>query len=134
MTNPNLRNIKRAQKESQLLREVSNLVMQTTMDDTSLMGVYVTKVSLSQDKGKLYVFFTAAGGEQEFKEKLGTLILYKPSMRTALAKNLDFRYTPDLVFKYDGMSAKQKHIEELFARIASDISGKPNNSPESQDS
>ena len=118
MASQNLRNIKRAQKESQLLREVSNLVMQATMDEASLQGIYVSKVNLSQDKGKLYVLFTSAGGQQEFKDKLGTLILYKPSMRAALAKNLDFRYTPDLVFKYDGVSDKQKRMEELFFKIA----------------
>ncbi|MDR3550061.1 MAG: ribosome-binding factor A [Candidatus Babeliales bacterium] len=118
MASQNLRNIKRAQKESQLLREVSTLVMQATMDEASLQGIYVSKVNLSQDKGKLYVLFTTAGGKEEFTDKLGTLILYKPSMRAALAKNLDFRYTPDLVFKYDGVSDKQKRMEELFYKIA----------------
>lgn len=114
----NLSDIKRAQKESQLLREVSSLVLQVSLDESSLSGLYVSRVKLSQDKGTLFVFFTATGGKQEFDEKLRTLVLYKPSMRTALAKNLDFRYTPDLVFQYDQISEKQKRIEDLFSKIA----------------
>lgn len=128
MTKSNLSDIKRAQKESQLLREVSSLVLQVSLDESSLSGLYVTRVKLSQDKGTLFVFFTASGGKEEFDEKLRTLVLYKPSMRTALAKNLDFRYTPELMFQYDEISEKQKRIEDLFNKIASQTPSDPHES------
>jgi ribosome-binding factor A len=66
------------------------------------------------------VLFAATGNKQEFDEKLPSLILYKPSLRAGLAKALNARYTPDLVFAYDAVSEKQKRIESLLTKISTE--------------
>jgi ribosome-binding factor A len=120
MVSPHLRDIKIAQKEAHLLREISKLLFQLTLDETSLQGIYVTRVKLSPDKSMCTVFFSCSTGKEDFEKKLSTLILYKPSLRSALSKVLSSRYTPDLIFAYDELSEKQKRMEELFHKISSE--------------
>ncbi|MCX5922680.1 MAG: ribosome-binding factor A [Candidatus Dependentiae bacterium] len=120
MISKNVRNIRRVQKETQLLREISNLILQTSLDAPELKELYVNRVTLSPDRSRCYVYFATNGGKEVFDKKLGHLILYKPSMRTALANSLDLRYTPDLVFRYDQISEKERRIAELFTLISPD--------------
>jgi ribosome-binding factor A len=61
--------------------------------------------------------FDSSGGEADFKAKLGQLILYKPSLRAALAKSLQSRYTPDLTFVYDEYLEKTEKVDNLIERL-----------------
>ena len=112
------RDIKRAQKEKQLSRELSNMLLRIQQDDTLVQGLYINSLRLSPDRSMCTVLFAASGGKEEFEKKLPFLILYKPSLRTGLAKALNARYTPDLVFAYDSVSDKQKRIESLLTKIS----------------
>ena len=98
--------IKRAQKASLLLKAISQLYWEATRDDKELLGLFISRVELSQDKGMCYVFFYTPEGQEFFKEKLQTLKLYKPSLRAALAKQIPGRYTPDIIFKFDAQQKK----------------------------
>ncbi len=109
--------IKRAQKSSLLLRSISNLFMKVAMDDPRLQGLYVNRIELSPDKGHCYVYFCALGGEEMFSDKLGTLILYKPSLRAALAQTIPSRYTPEIMFKFDTTAEKAQRIEAILEKI-----------------
>ena len=120
MTGNRSRDIKRAQKEAALLREVSKLFMQLTMDEPLLRDLFINRVHLSPDKSHCTVYFYTAAGKAGFDEKLPLLILYKPSMRHALSQELIARYTPDLRFAFDEQFEKQQHIETLLDSIKSD--------------
>lgn len=117
MSRSSVSDIKRAQKESQILRIVSELVARTQADEPRLSGLMITKASLSEGKSFCSIYFYCAGGEAEFKEKLEILKLYKPSLRTALAKTLHGRYTPDFSFKFDATFEKTAKIEALFEKL-----------------
>lgn len=112
--------VKHAQKEAQVMREISNFFLRILYDEKRLFGLYVTRASLSPDKGMCTVFFHTSGGQQDFEEKRPVLILYKPSLRTALSKSLYSRYVPDLVFKYDAPFDKQRKVEDLMDRLKSE--------------
>src|SRR5476649_2758282 len=118
MAGPQQRDIKRAQKEKQLSRELSNMLMRIQQDDPLIQGLYINSLRLSPDRSMCTVLFSAAGNKEEFDKKLPFLILYKPSLRTGLAKALNARYTPELVFEYDSVSDKQKRIESLLTKIS----------------
>ena len=109
--------IKRSQKESLLYKELSRLFLELILDDARLIGITLTRAGLSQDKGVCSVFFYCPGGMDEFKQKLGILILYRPSLRKALATVAPSRYTPELVFKFDTQFEKQQRIDLLLERI-----------------
>ena len=117
--NPNVRNIKRAQKESLLLRELSELFRRIIADEPKLMGLFVTRVRLSDDKSVCNILFHSQQGKDDFHEKMKILLLYKPSIRKSLSQMLPSRYTPELKFRYDEQIDKQHRVEELLHKIGS---------------
>jgi ribosome-binding factor A len=112
-----VREIKHAQREALIYKEISHLFVRITYDEKVLSSLYVTRVSLSPDRSNCTIFFQTLGGLADFETKLPTLVLYKPSLRTALSKNLHGRYVPDLVFKYDEQFDKQRHVEDLMDKL-----------------
>lgn len=113
--------IKRAQKESLLLREISNMYHTITMDDDRLAGLFVNRVELSTDRGWVTVYFFTPDGFEKFEEQLEILKLYKPSIRKGLASEIKGRYVPDLKFAYDAKFEKQQRLELAMAQAAQDI-------------
>lgn len=109
--------IRKAQKESYFYREISQLFLQITIDEPRLNGLFINRVTLSSDGGTCVVLFLATNGKAEFEEKLPLLVLYKPSMRTALAKTSPGRYTPTLVFRYDESQEKVEKINRLIDKL-----------------
>ena len=117
MHNKRVSDIKRAQKASLFLRSISNLFSQLTTDTQELRSLFVNRVELSPDKGTCYVLFYSPLGIEEFNNKLPILILYKPSLRAALAKEINGRYTPEIVFKYDEAQAHVDRIDTLLQKL-----------------
>jgi len=117
MDNIRVSSIKREQKETLLFREISQLVLQLTLDDSRLHGLFVNRVKLSADKGMCTIFFYTDAGIDAFKELMKTLILYKPSLRSAIAARIPSRYVPNLLFKFDSKFEKQQRIEQLLEKI-----------------
>jgi len=116
MTN-RIREIKQAQRASFLLHEIAQFFLQITIDDAELRGLYINRVKLSSDNGLCYVLFIATNGKEEFDAKLSRLILFKPSLRSALSKVSHGRYVPDLIFKYDEEYEKQQKVEDLIDQL-----------------
>lgn len=115
--NPRVSEIKRAQKESLLLRHISSFFLQIVLDEKELVGFAINRVKLSPDKGTCTVLFIAPGGIEEFEQKRDLLILYKPSLRSAISKVIHGRYTPDLIFKYDEAFEKQRRVNEIIDKL-----------------
>lgn len=109
--------IKRAQKEKLLFKELSQFFWQLMMDDSRMRDLHISRVGLSPDKGICSIYFFSPHGASYFEEKLDILKLYKPSIRKAISQKIESRYTPELVFKYDESYEKQQRIEQLFDEI-----------------
>lgn len=116
MVSQQLRSVKHAQKESLYLREISKLIMKITMDEPSLHGMFINRVQLSPDKGVCTVLFYDPAGEEAFQEKLKKLILYKPSVRSALSKAISSRYVPEIIFRFDKQFETQQRVEALIEK------------------
>lgn len=117
MTHRTVHDIKRSQKESTLYKIIAQLFLEITQEQPELQGLTVNRVKLSTDKGACIVLFFSIHGKSYFEKKLPTLVLYKPSMRAAIAKAVPARYTPELVFRYDDDFAKQTEVEQLLDRL-----------------
>jgi len=115
--NQRFKEIKRARKESLLLKEISNFFLRIVQEEPSLQGLYISHVRLSSDYGICSVFFHTSDGKKKFEEQLPLLILYKPSLRSAIAKVVEGRYTPNLIFKYDEIFDRQKKVDELIEKL-----------------
>lgn len=109
--------IKQAQRESFFLQEIAQLYRQITLDEPELFGLYINRVQLSSDGGTCIILFIAPGGIKEFEEKLKTIVLYKASLRTALAKISHGRYVPKLIFRYDESFEKQQKLDNYFDQL-----------------
>jgi ribosome-binding factor A len=118
MQNSAVSTIKREQKTSFLLKEISAMVQELTPDEPSLLRVFVTKITMSKDCGICFVHFSTYGGKEEFDEALQILKLYKPSMRRRLAQISHSKYTPNIMFMYDQGKDKERHINTLLDGIA----------------
>lgn len=114
---PTVSDIKRAQKQRLLQREIASLFMKAQLDDPQLEGISITRVELSSDKSMCIVFMFLSGGQLAFDEKLKHLKLYKPSLRKSLADRLRFRYTPNLAFRYDALQEKEEEMNLLFEKL-----------------
>lgn len=110
-------NLKRAQKESLIKKELSKLFLEIKLSDKNLEDIYINNVQLSTDKSAAHVLFFSEKGQEYFEQKLPFLILYKPSVRKALSRILDSRYTPQVIFQYDKTFEKQVKIEALLDRV-----------------
>ena len=109
--------IKRNQKQSLLLREISQLIQQASLDDIALNAFSISRVELSDDKGCCYIYFFSELGKENFKDFTEKLRLYKPSIRAALAKKVAGRRVPEIAFRYDEKFAKIKEIETLIESV-----------------
>ncbi|KKP35284.1 MAG: Ribosome-binding factor A [candidate division TM6 bacterium GW2011_GWF2_32_72] len=114
-----VKDIKRAQKEALLLKEISQLIYRIVKDHPEWPMFSITRVELSSKKSICNMFFYLEGGPEKFKEFLEELKLYKPSIRATIAKQIRSRYVPDLVFKYDEVFEKQQRIEHLLDEVKS---------------
>src|SRR5687767_11223805 len=121
MNSSNLSHIKRSQKESVLLRELSKMLLALSLDDKELVGLFINRVELSKNKGACIVYFYDPQGPTVFEAKKNRLILYKPSLRKGIATTLDGRYTPELIFAYDFQFEKQQRIENILDTVKKDF-------------
>lgn len=121
MNPSNLSTIKRSQKESLLLKELSKMLLELMLDDKELSGLFINRVELSKNKGACIVYFYDPQGPAIFEAKKRHLILYKPSLRKAIAMTLDGRYTPELVFAYDTQFERQQRIENILEKVKQDF-------------
>ena len=121
-------NIKREQKKSFLLREISRLLYEVGQEESAVRNVFVTRVDLSADTGICYVYFataaTGATSEEVWDAALDKLKLYKPSMRSKLSKSMHSRYTPDLLFLFDEKQEKIQHLNSLLDKVHHEMSEK----------
>jgi len=115
--NAHTKDIKRAQKESLLYKHLAAFFNQIVLDDQRFSGLTLNRVELSSNKSLATLYFYSPQGVTDFKEKLSTLILYKPSLRSAIAKMIPSRYTPELVFKFDHRFEKELRVNQLLDKI-----------------
>ncbi len=121
INNSNVSRIKRSQKEATLMREISKMVHQISLDDPEISGLFINRVELSKNKGVCIIFFYDPDGIEKFNEKKKKLMLYKPSIRKGIAATLDARYTPELKFTFDTQFEKQQRIENILMQVKKDI-------------
>ncbi len=127
MHNPRTSLIKREQRKSFLLRELSTMLHTLCEDEPKLSPLFISKVNLSDDGGICYVYMSATPldptvtSKKLFEELVPSLILYKPSMRKSLAGVLQKRYVPDIKFLFDENREKVDKINELLDRVQQEL-------------
>lgn len=113
-------NIRLSQRTAAIQREVSRILYQLSLDDPNLKGISVTRASMSNAGTICKIFVAVDGGKAAFEEKRKVLVLYLPSIRTAIAQLLQGRYTPKLHFYYDQQHEKGDRVNRLLDQLKKD--------------
>ena len=110
--------------ESLALRELS-IILQRNAKNKVLNHVTVTEVRITNDLSYMTIFYTFYQGNQKnIEEALEESNAY---LRAALAKKLNARKMPELIFKFDESLAYGNHIDDLLAEIKKEEKNKDNN-------
>jgi len=122
--------IKRERKKALFFREIVSLIQKISEDEANVRKVYVTRVELSADTGICYIYLFSYTDKSVFKDALEVLKLYKPSIRSFLAKSLKLRYAPDLVFLYDEKKEKIQKMNQLLDEVQQELEEEQESSEE----
>lgn len=102
------------QEITQALRNVPNI------NDRGLLTI--TGASLNGDEKELTVYYSVINATQEQVEaKARLLAALSREIRTKLYKRLCLRSMPEIHFEYDNTPEKAAHIEELLAKVRTEL-------------
>jgi len=98
-------------------REISDLIQQHLKDPRLNEFISVTEVSTSPDLKHAKIFISSMVGEQEETKILGILNTASGYLRTALAKRIKMRITPELHFVWDNSIEHGDRILRLLDQV-----------------
>ena len=112
-------NSRRVEKLAALLkREVSELLMNGIRDErVHQVMITITNVEVSGDLQHAKIFVSLFGEEQKKAEVLVCLEEAKGFIRAELARRLQMRRSPDLVFKIDQGMSKGSSVLDLLTSL-----------------
>ncbi|MGM9970499.1 MAG: 30S ribosome-binding factor RbfA [Anaeroplasma sp.] len=103
--------------ESNALRELS-LILRKDAKDKFFSSISITEVRITNDLSFMTVFYTSYDDNEEHIQKI--LEQSKGYLRAELAKKLQARKMPELIFKRDSSLDYGNHINDLLASIKKD--------------
>lgn len=117
MFSPRQSAIRRARRQSILYNLITSALRQKALDDPSLNPLVITRVELSPSGGMIHIFCTHPDGKAGYEKIRPQLVLYRPSLRAAIAQELQGHVTPHIRFQFDAQRIKQERIEALLDRV-----------------
>ena len=103
-----------ARLESNALRELA-LILRQDAKNKHLSNVTVTEVRITNDLSYMTIYYTFYQGKEENYQK--ALEDCKGYLRSTLAKKLNARKMPELIFKRDTSLDYGNHISDLIVGI-----------------
>ena len=105
---------------AQIKREIGELIQQQLRDPRMGEFVCVTEVSTTPDLKSAKVFISSMGGQQEEGKVLTALNSASGFLRTALARRMKMRFTPELHFVWDNSIEHGDKVLRLMDKIDSE--------------
>ena len=98
-------------------QEVASMLMQGEVKDPKIGLVTITRVKLSPDMKHARIFFSVMGGDKAVRETGHALNRARGFIRRTLAKKVQLKYIPEILFEYDDSLEYSMRIEELLNDI-----------------
>jgi ribosome-binding factor A len=108
--------IRQKRVADRLQQEISQL-LQTEMNDPRLALVSVTVVNVDRELEYANVFFSTVGDEERRKEVMRVLNGARGYIRREIARRVQLRRAPELIFHWDPSPEKAEHIAQLLDQI-----------------
>ncbi len=109
----------RPKKVAEAIKNELSLILRQKVSDPRLLDVTISHVVTAPDLKQAKVYFTLPAGSHVGPAKKA-MVRAKGFFRSHLAKALNLRYTPDLVFFYDDQNEEVERIDDLFRQIKQD--------------
>ena len=109
--------------DEELKKEISSIIS-TELKNPHLTGlISVSKVKTTPDLRYAKVYVTMIN-EKSKKENLSILKKSSGFIRSEIAKKINLRYTPELVFEFDESLEYGTRIDEILKDITKDLKAK----------
>lgn len=106
--------------DEELKKEISNIIS-LELKNPHLTGlISVSKVKTTPDLRYARVYVTMIN-EKSKKENLSILKQSSGYIRSAIAKKVNLRYTPELIFEFDESLEYGSRIDEILKDITKDL-------------
>jgi len=110
----------RAQRVGESIQQEISALLLRGLNDPRIGFVTITGVDVTPDLHLARVYFTVIGDEAARRNCAAGLKSATPFIRQQLGRQLRMRYTPDLLFHYDGSIDYGNRIETLLREIHHD--------------
>lgn len=107
---------KKERLEKQIERELGNIIL-TDVKDERIRFVSITNVNLTGDLSIATVFFTVFGTDEQKENSAKVLKEAYGFIRSTLAKRIQVKKVPELIFKYDHSLENGERIEKILKEI-----------------
>lgn len=106
----------RPERIAEAIQHELSLLLLQKVRDARISQVTISKVQMSPDLKRAKVYFLVPKGVSTAKALKG-MERARGFFRSSLAKVMNLRYTPDLVFFYDHQNEKVERLDEIFAEL-----------------
>lgn len=107
----------RPKRVAEAIRNELSVLLLQKVRDPRLASISITNVTVSPDLKQAKVYF-AIPADAEVGPVVAGLKKAKGYFRSHLARQMNMRYTPDLVFFHDRQNEETERLDELFREIA----------------
>jgi ribosome-binding factor A len=107
----------RPKRVGEAIRNELAILLLQKVQDPRLREVNISEVVVCPDLKRATIHFTLPVGS-DVKKALKGLERAKGFFRSHIARCLNLRYTPELVFRYNKQNEHIQHLDELFQQIA----------------
>jgi ribosome-binding factor A len=115
-----MRPYSRADRVSQLIRQILAETLQKKIKDPRINAVIITGVKMSPDLKNAKIYFALSGTEDRIKQAELGFQQASGFLKRALGQELTLRYMPKLSFFYDDSFDYGSRIEELLKLTKTD--------------
>jgi len=113
-----LHKYKRSERVGDLIgQEVASMLLAGDIKDPKIGFVTITRVKMSPDMKHARIFFSVMGDEKTVKQSGYALNRARGYIRRVLAKKVQLKYVPEIIFELDDSLEHSMRIEELLQDI-----------------
>ncbi len=108
---------RRLLKAAEAIREVVGMAILADLQDPRIRDVTVTKVEVAPDMRQAKVYVSVMGNETKQNLSLQGLQSAAGFLQSKIAKRIDTRYTPKLLFVLDQGVKKSIEVSQILGRV-----------------
>jgi len=117
----------RQQKVAKVLKEELSRIFREEMNDPRMGFVSITDITVTPDMHTAHVYVSVFGEPEEQTATITALEHARGFLRTTLGREVNMRYTPELVFHLDRSIERGARIFELLNELKTEEGGEKKN-------